>query len=257
MLPSFVDQHPAYTAAGYGCTNEEPELLRTFLTKRTFDRIAAIASAGEMTYFLLLPRCNQELVAVDHSYRSLYVSYAKAALLDKLGPRKTKKLFVEGTPVQVYDEVAKLTIPEVLKSKVRMDHALGSLDLQGVRREWFYASEGVLRQAAKKLDKLTFLHGDLTDLSGKFNLLYVSNAHEHSGRHGRGPQSNDFSSLMTDDGAILAAHTFMSSYGTSHAAKVVFADWNPTKQLKGFRTAWHYMLYERKPPATPLVEITQ
>jgi hypothetical protein len=250
MLPNFVDQHPAYTAAGYGCTNEEPEILKDFLAKRTFDKIAAIASAGEMTYFLLLPRCNQELVAVDHSYRSLYVSYVKAALLDRLGPRKTKKLFVESTPLQIYEEITKLTIPEVLSSKVRKDYALSSLDLQSVRREWFYASEAALRQAAKKLDKLTFLHGDLSDLSGKFNLLYLSNAHEHTGRKGA-PKGADFTSVTTDDSFLLVAHTFMSDYGTNPHVKTTFADWETVKDLKGFRTQWHYTLYKKKAKETP------
>jgi hypothetical protein len=233
----------------YACTNEEPEMLRKLIAGRFVRKAAGIASGGEVSFFLLLPRVREELVAVDHSLSSLAIAYTKALLLESLGPTETKKLMMLNNIKKLQEAADKASqqLPGNLKNKWTPEARYNlSCDSSRLATEWGLASDTALKLATKKLDRLTFIHSDLTDIKdkGPFELLYISNAQEHARRQNPGMYNNaDLSSthldsLLTDDGLILVVSAG-SPYPTTRLA------WKILNKKPGLRTSWTYYLCQK------------
>jgi hypothetical protein len=225
-------------------------LLSNLLGKRRFNKAAGILSGGEVLFGVMLPRC-KEVIAVDHSYGSLAAAYMKAILLDMLGVKALKELFIEGSYDQLFPHLkaAVVHMPHELTKYVNIlekqsggyyGSSLFANDLIGLRREWFYMKDSTLERARRRLDKVIVIHGDLMDLGnfGQFELLYISNAMEHANRNAKTPQLLEMAKLVTGDGLLLTT-------SNGGPVKTNTQEWELVKSIRGFRTSWSHNLYKR------------
>lgn len=121
-IPTFEEAFAGHTDSGYAATNEEPELFRRLMKGKRFKRVATIASAGELPYLTFLPIA-KEIVAIDHSYRSICVCFIKAIMLDLLGPAEMRRFLLEESYATFSDLVMNRIVPlmpEELRTKVNM-----------------------------------------------------------------------------------------------------------------------------------------
>jgi len=256
-LPSFEDRYPQFDGVNYyKVTNEEPEIHSALLGGAQFERAAGISSGGEVIFFSVMPRSNS-VVAVDHAYKALVVAYLKATLLHNLGARGILSLWENGSYEAVKKAVAEAVpmMPEALATRVDMSYSdtwsnsISKDDVRYFHREWSRISEDVLEKVRQKLNSLTFIHGDLTDLSafGEFDMLYVSNAMEHSDRSGKHPDALKLLPIVKEGGLIL---------GTGDMYSPTIKEWQTVKSLRGKRTTWYHRLHKRTTIApTPAVAL--
>jgi hypothetical protein len=247
MLPfSFEDRFPDYAVkSGYGVTNEEPLLLRDLT--RPFKRGLAIASAGEIAFFALLPRADETLVLVDHSYSSLRTFCLKALMLSTLGPAETINLL--GTAFDPWSHLLKFVpmLPPRL-AEARLD--TWSLEPATINRLWASIDLASLQAAKDNLHKIKLIHGDLVDTADRapYDLLYLSNALEHNCRAALGgpkaqtyqvfPSVDALSSLLTPDAQILWTKSRNTSSGTT---KDALTRWPVVQSLSGKAMSWDYL----------------
>jgi len=254
ILPAFEEKYAAHSPGGYPVTNEEPETIRRMLKGYKFNRVGGIAGGGEVSIFTLLPYAN-ELLCVDHSHRAIVALYIKLALLQKHGingmrkvleERKIKDFFKEATTVIQH-------LPEALRSKVKFPdpakydyygtYTMSNEDYSNMRKEWNILPDAIFRKVLGKLDRVKILHGDLRkDMEpyGKFDLFYISNAHQHVDRDSKTLKIADLVPLLNDKGMLLVAGELVTS-PKNPELKVV-------KSIKGFRTTWSYTLFQKIKP---------
>jgi len=248
-LPTFISLH-SYSASGYACTNEEPELFRELLKGKVFKRAATICSGGEIPLFILLPRTTQELVAVDHSKRSLLATYIKVLILDMYGAKEGKEILTTLTNPESITKAEKVSksIPDYLLSGLYTNqHPISVItnDRVNITREWKLAREQDLKASIKKFHLLKLIQGDITDLlkdHNPFELFYFSNAFEHLDRGGKYLNPRKVEQLVIPGGYILtcAGSSRGLEEGTwcSSGGKKIALGWNTLNILKGRRSSW-------------------
>lgn len=253
-FPKFEDIHPAYSAQGFLVTNEEHDLFKRFVGDLTFDNIASICSGGEMPMFLLLPRTNTQLIAVDHSYRALAATIIKLNLLVELGPEECRDLFVPPGQNSSYNNSVAINkaakpfvekLPQVLQKELAGADANGwrlfdSSNCIALRKEWFYADLKDLELTLKNLSKLRLVHGDFRDISSKgpFDLVYLSNAFEHQTRENKllATFKDEIYDMVKPGGYILAA---VGGVPGIPGFKLV-------KSAYGARSTWNHFFYQKE-----------
>jgi hypothetical protein len=237
----FEDRHAQHNVTGYTLTNEEPYLHRKLIRGLKFKKIAGIASGGEIPLTVLLPKATDGVIAIDHGYNALATTYMKALLIKELGPAVFSKHLEEAN----YDEL--VAMARKLRDQLpdRLKVYCSSFDrnyISSIRREWHGTSSSTLEATHRKLEKLTLLHGDLTDLReyGPFDLLYTSNATEHSNRDKKYLKGTDLLPLLKPNGYILTT------------APIVHPELKTIKTIVGIRTQWPHTLIKRvKPTSVP------
>lgn len=255
-LPSYREANPYNSGTAYNFTNEEPELFARMLGNRTFKKAASICSGGEVAFGVILPR-SEEVFAVDHAAGSIAVAMLKAALLQIVGIRELRKLLATGTYADLQPHIKEAfdTLPVDLQKFVKLNKPgpndplyysapVFQHDFTNFRREWTYLPAKALFEAVEKLDKVTCVHGDIRDLkdNGPFDLLYTSNASEHTGRAGMGQTSLASFAELLEPGGILMCALGSGSHGTTtpiHKLKLV-------EKIVGYRTSWVHMLFEKE-----------
>lgn len=186
---SYEDLHEYEGGCSYFVPNEETSAWNELLDHHGVNvhYSAGICSGGEIGFLNLLPRTQRELILVDHSSKSLAGATIKWLLFKELGFERAKKVLTckdTSMLLKAIDEV-KENLPKSLQDALQKvlypvgyyeDWADYSKDrmINRLAQAWTPASESVVR----KLGKVKFVHGDLTDLAskGKFGLLYLSNA---------------------------------------------------------------------------------
>jgi hypothetical protein len=236
----FANLHDFDVHTVYHATNEEPALhtqLLTTVSKKRFQKAASICSGGEIPFFVLLPRC-QEVFAVDHSKAVIALAMSKMLILEKLGPKALHQLLLEDRRAKYEDLLleVKKDLPEDLRT---CNTSLGSYKWPEVRREWGLISPATLAKALKHKDRLTFIHGDITDLAqfGPFDIVYLSNALEHMGRTGKAPVLTD---IPMTEGCIML-HTGSASLNQWKGSNVG-GPWDELAKYQGLRTSWAHRL---------------
>lgn len=234
----FIDVHAAFNATGYDATNEEPELFRRLLRGVHPKRVLSIASGGEIPLTVLLPRTREELIAVDHSYKSVAYTAAKALALEKHGVALKDKMTGPDSATDWWTLLEKLKpeLPEPLGLHL---HRAYSND---VRREWNMVPRRTLAAAFANLEKLTLLHGDLRDAKdrGPFDLIYLSNAHEHQSRDKKNLPVDSALEMLKPGGLILVT----SQYGSDRLKDKITL----VKRIRGYRTSWDHCLFRNVKP---------
>lgn len=252
--PTFIDANEKYApSTHFDVINEEPEVWNSLLGRQRFGKIATIASAGEILLFVLAHRATEEIIAVDHSYSSMRVCYAKALFVQKHGARLAHKLITQDGWKGYKDSLAQIVseLPTVLQNPKRPtwdaprtpEFVLNDFNDQKYRAEWHYGGVTNLERGARMLQKTTFIHGDFSDTAqyGPFDLLYVSNAQEHTNKNNVRPSvANDFIPLVRVGGLVLICATSYYPAPNDPTYRIV-------QTVKGFRNVhnWTYYILER------------
>lgn len=236
-IPKFIDHHPAFTTSGYAVTNEEPEMFNEILGDIKVPRAACIASGGEVLLSVIFRRATK-VVAVDHSYKSLAASYTKMVLFQSLAPKEVLELLKK----ENYDELkpyfgeARNYIPEAIKNME--PYGFSPYELAQLRREWCGKFVRLPKLSGRSARKVTFVHGDLRDVTklyGTFDMFYASNTMDHSGRDLKRPTYKDFATLLNPGGLLL----YTSQNGGLLPANTPFEH---IGKLRGINSSWHHIV---------------
>lgn len=209
MKFKFVQKAPLPSVAsryhdGYVFPNESMLALKQHVAGMKLKKAGGICSGGEVPLTVLLPNCTGPVVAVDHSLHSLYAAMTKALMLEKLTTQELHKLL---EPDQYAKQYAELEVawkqfqkdllaelPEALRPAFQKV-ANPYISLNSFQRYWMPPNLSVeeLNTARERLENLTFVYGDLTALTkfGKFQVVYLSNAMEHTPKFGKGSLTLD------------------------------------------------------------------
>lgn len=240
----FEDVHAYEDRVYYASPNEEVQAWYELLKGKPIYKAAGICSSGEVGFFALLPVVRKELVLIDHSYRSLSIAMLKYLLIKERGLLEARRLLTGGDfkALQTALKELKEHLPDKVKSAyesfdvVRYNtidpfsnsqYSYGSHKTistntihRGIKQEWEKAPEKLITACAAKLDRVKFVHGDLTDLEarGPFGLLYLSNALEHRSRTGLSPLIEAVEKAVKPGGYVICAHSSGGFYGTHKTA---------------------------------------
>lgn len=206
VLP-FEDVNTFDGGYSYYTPNEDFKIWRSLLRDIPIHRAAAICSAGEVGLFGLLSHVRRDLVLVDHSYGSMGVALLKYAALREYGWEKTVAAFRKHNSDEwkaLFDPLIE-QLPENIRAKLRADNFRGYGSY--IAREWDRVPTWVRRKACRKLDRVSFLHGDLSDLieRGPFDILYASNAFGHNNREGKRPEIEQVKAALKPGGYLICA----------------------------------------------------
>lgn len=251
MIP-FEDMHTHDGGRFYWAPNEEPLVFRELLENIHVKRAAAICSAGEVGLFGILPSVRHELVLVDHCYRSLAIAMIKYLLLRERGWEDARRLLTtsqDTAELQATIETLLDHLPEVVRQKSFRSTTRGHWDFHNVKpfvnsygtliseihRHWSETSELLVKRAARRINRINFVHGDLTDVTdkGPFDLVYISNAFAHTDRNGRylSAAAQKIEQLLKPGGLVVGVHTDVARN----------RKWETVAQRA--RTSWTHVVY--------------
>jgi hypothetical protein len=247
---NFEDIHPDYNSStGYAATNEDIILHRKLLRKvRDIKLAGSIASGGEVPFFVFLSR-GIPVVAVDHSYRAIAAVLGKIEIVKRLGTAGAYELFTDKEYKDVSKAFADLapSMPEKLRPYFAKSTVYGEAGLvfdqnsyNDLRKTWMYVTPLIMKRAFRNLDKLTLVHGDLSDIASKgpFDCLYISNALEHTSYTGKNPDPAIMNDLVKPGGFVLS-----TGYGAREKLKT---GWKLEREVKGVFTSWNHTLMRRE-----------
>jgi SAM-dependent methyltransferase len=118
-----------------------------------------------------------------------------------------------------------------------------------LRREWSKFTTTEVQRCSDRLNKVSFMHGDMADLAkqGKFGLFYLSNALEHYDRTNRNPLIEGVNEVVRPGGFVVLCHR---PYGASPGKKGPDGQWRLVNSIKGRddanKIAWTYSLYQTR-----------
>lgn len=268
---NFVDVHEHDARTWYVVPNEHLGMWTSLVEDLHLERAAGICSSGEVGFFSLLPRVKKELVLIDHSYRSLAIAMMKYIVMRERGVNKAYDLFTCGDYGRVTTELSSFVgnLPERVAQgfqqliEKREMGAMASSDFRATDKlalEWRALPATQARSARRRLDRVTFLHGDLTtDLAkeGPFDLVYLSNALSHTS-YGRDRHNYEGIKPEKMEAAVKPGGYVLTTCGTGkldsdYDRTPMPEHWEPVKIMEapkdGNKIGWIYGLYrvhERK-----------
>lgn len=252
----------------YIAPNEDHLVWRDMIKGIPIYSAAGICSAGEVGLLSILPSVRRRLVLVDHSYHSLAIAMLKYLLIREKGYEKAVKLLTAEVYSNLGTELVELEklLPKKCQGllshspkfasyrREKYNYQAGRYEYTNENRVnsevktcWSTTPINLIERAAKKLDKVSFLHGDMSDLTaqGPFGLFYISNALEHHGRQGThwGPSRAVYDYEAQDPKAILAIEEVVKpgGYVLATNSKTADARWERVKEQKA--KAWTQVLY--------------
>lgn len=219
----FENLHDYEGSSAYLVPNEKPLIFREMLKNYYIQRAAGICSAGEVGLFGLLPTVRKDLTLVDHCYGSLAVAMIKVLMIEEYGWEETLQLLTakDYAKTNVIIDKMKKKLPKPLQMKhhppfsyQNYDQKKGKyVDSHSPNGElslmWQSVPKTLIKQISQKLDLVTFLHGDLTDLieRGPYDLVYVSNAFGHVDRTRLSPRHAEIEKIVKPGGLIIGCET--------------------------------------------------
>lgn len=270
--PKFIDLMPnspnGPTGWVYECTNEDLPTLRSLTSTavrggwflRRVKKVGSIASGGEVPLTVLLPAVKGELIAVDHSLGSLAWAFFKVHLLQRFPTTTEFKKWLKDVDEAEFTKVFKEVIATLPFSAPNYLVGWGmSSNLEHIRNQWLSTPAALLSKARERLDLITFIHGDITDIApyGPFDLLYVSNALAHVTSKTNQEHTGDaIKPLLTARGKVIATHDLTPVLGPPQANKLTTWDsikyvrvTNPTTRWGNI--TWNYNLYQKPSAQAP------
>lgn len=208
MRFTFRDETSFSCSTFFAHPNECIALVRDLASKvGPLDRVLSICSGGEMPLIAFLPQAN-EVVAVDHTYRSLKLAMLKALIVEHYSDVRR----VYNLDLAKFNEVLN-TLNQELPEKMqrvqlfwdpRTPNTLNAREYGTIARTWLKVSPGIQDRIREGLDKLTFIHGDIRKVGDGFNLIYASNCFKHTDLRGSYPTSPQFVPLLKVGGGLIA-----------------------------------------------------
>jgi hypothetical protein len=118
-------------------------------------------------------------------------------MLDLLGAKEMKRFLIEESYEKFTKYIRKDIIP-LMPDDLRtwatntqiatsdISRIINSNEWRDIRREWQFVPIGRMERLRQSLGKVKFVHGDMLDIAevGPFDLLYISNALDHTSRPG-------------------------------------------------------------------------
>jgi SAM-dependent methyltransferase len=219
----FEDLNEYNGNGSFPVCNESIAMWRKALKDISVENAAGICSGGEVSFFAVLPCVKKQLQLVDHSYQSMYYALGKYHTVEKLGAKKAHKAFSQGAVSELEPLIEEANQGFSTGAAFRKGYSrLSGGDLRGIFRD---ISEKDVQAFKKNQKKVKFLHGDLSDLveRGPFDLVYLSNALDYTGRH---HSHNHPVEKLVKPGGIVCCTS--SSYGgrsrLSKAFEILFSE---------------------------------
>jgi SAM-dependent methyltransferase len=242
-LPQFENHTPEKDKlTGYTVTNEEPELFNLLLKNVKVKRAACIASSGDMLLFALLRRVQEQIVAVDHSMKSLAVAHTKFLLLQKLGTRVVLQLLEEEQYEKLHTHLTDIwTMHQQTPERVTQ---ITSNYWRDIRKEWLLSRQYASAVTGKVATRVTFAHMDLRQIVstyGRFDLFYASNAMEHTGKDGKCPTLVELADILNPGGYLL----YTLGYGKLNLEQAKKLNLQVVREIKGYRTTWTHGIAQK------------
>lgn len=253
---NFQDLHEYDGHMTYPASNENLSSWKEALAGIQVERAAGICSGGEVSFFCVLPLVKEQLVLIDHSYASLYYALGKHHVIEKYSGKKACELF-RGTHPSYDRRGYKLPNP----LKVEFDAANkdlptkdcgrhGSFGLSGI---WQHITPEEVTNFKRNRKKVSFLHGDINDLAdlGPFDLLYLSNALDYSGRDG---DTFQIDKIVKPGGYVMFC--YQTSYYNENTpprgnVQKHIEGWEPVAKAKTPRTAGYGLSWTYEVRRTP------
>lgn len=219
----FAKQH-ATDRGGFNITNEDPltfvEQLDKYIDPAHPPKKAlSICSGGEIPIYVLLPVCKR-VFAVDHGTEALAAAQTKALWLSTWGAKRMQKFIKDNMPTgysqansETFKQALQKAYPRIsaalrasMKSTTATNFSPFGYEGTMMNRYWVDQFDPErLERARKRLGSLKFIMGDIvldTAKFGKFDLAYLSNCTEHSGRK-FSPGLNHFEPLLAPGALVL------------------------------------------------------
>lgn len=238
----FQEIHDYSKPTYYEVPNEDTMVWRDAVKQFPIYRAAAICSAGEVGLLGILPLVRKELVLVDHSRKSLYIAVVKYMLLREKGWKETRRLLIDAKPLERWAAVQEILplLPPTLRDAFTQHHNDNPFSwCNEFGATWKPIPTRVIRKAASKLERVQFQQADLNDLieQGPFDLLYISNAQDHSGRNGV-PILSQLAQAVKPGRYLMMATTSASSNYRTRAAGLELVTSNKSRMC-----SWAHNLY--------------
>ena len=227
---------------GYPCPNESVRVFIRWLAGARYARVLSICSGGEMPFLAFLPR-SEEVIAIDHSKKSLAVAQAKLQLIARLGIPAWRALLDK--PWEDFSKVW----TEACKNYPAAHWIINQYNYRDLQKVWRNVPLPYAHHALARIDRLKLVLGDLTagEKYAPFDTIYLSNAMEHMSQHGcyLRDKKAAIAAMLKPGGVILytiATLNNMSTYGRANGFD------NATRIAHGTFSSCHWS-YEvwRKP----------
>jgi hypothetical protein len=209
MPPVFEDLAPANGRAQFSVCNESIATWRKALDGISVDNAASICSAGEISFFSILPVVKKQLLLVDNSYCPMFYAIGKYHIIEKLGAREAHKLFTAGNIVRSADVTKLVTegnegLPTGKALSEKSYYYRELLYGNDLKRAYKHVSQADIAAFRLSRKKLRFLHADMNVLveRGPFDLVYLSNAMDYGGTR-YGFNHDEFKKSVKPGGYIL------------------------------------------------------
>lgn len=197
MAIKYTDVRPSFEGSSmHVCPNECLIMLRSLLNDLPplMAKGGSIASGGEVPLTVVLPRV-EHLKIIDHNYGSLWWTCNKILMIKHRTNEQIKALF-EGPPTDFVK----------LMNDIQGENPLSgrgfNLNYRVADQYWLHEiTPRELDIARERLDQIEVIHGDLRDLGTNLDLLYISNALEHTSFDGK---SGDRSNLATTVKSVVS-----------------------------------------------------
>jgi hypothetical protein len=246
----------------YVATNECIDTFNSLLGDRKFDRVAGICSGGEVGLFALLPRVKRQLTLIDHNYGSMYFALLKVMLIKEVGGRRAHELLTPSYPTKAADELATLIkdlskkLPKAIRQYSEPQEYYNKKFISNgkvhynIVAEWNKRIPEEVEAIENKLDLIEFVHGDLSDLGKRkpFDLLYLSNALEYSGRSGRIKADKLLESCVKPEGLVLSTGGVYAVHPDEKVAHAEGVEELATIEAQA-GLCWKHVLHTFKPTA--------
>ncbi len=213
MSVVFEDIHEFNPTGGYNVPNECILLWRDIVKGLNIYKAGGICSSGEVGLLSILPSVKVNLTLVDHSYSSLFYALMKYFIIKEKGAEEAYKLFTERNQQRFIEALkeARKFIPQKVQEAFDDIHRFEGwrcLSEEYLPQTWKTIPQEDLKKAEKKLSRVKFIHGDLTDLGeGQLDLVYMSNAHEanHHDRNKKRLMLENIQKILKPSGYVLCA----------------------------------------------------
>ena len=272
MRVQYEERREFNASSGYMFTNESVELSAKLARDAGAKSYAGICSGGDLLFGAFAPNADK-CVMIDHSLSSLKHAMTKAILIENMTGTELKRLLEDARgcygrtwaskhygyhdPCPLQDAVneALKDLPEQLARQGSYHGEPNVLYAAKWGDVWRTVTGSMIDAVKERLDTIKLIHGDLRDLEGEFDLLYLSNALEHTGFDGKAPD------LMDIMGRCIPKHVLYTGGANSRN----FEGWEKLHDAQNGdvamkhaeeMTTWRYNLMRKKAPQAEAVKLT-
>lgn len=271
MRIKFEERREYEANACYQFTNESLVYTRELVEKAQPKKVSGICSGGDLLFGVFAPVADT-CVMIDHSMQSIKAAMIKGLLIENLTGQELKRLlddakvkntdYYGATPACLLQDAIQAAVVDLPK-EVKRPNALYGDGIPFAASRWGNVWSSVTAKdidaTRERLDQITIVHGDLRDLTdfGTFDLLYLSNALEHTSFDGGKPGAAFTEKVLNPGGHVLLTGAGATSLGQTfsvlNSGKVIGK--HAPHHVEELLT-WQYNLLQKKAPDVEAVKVT-